>query len=322
MTCYRPLRGWRSAMPNANGKYPIVFNASDRHSDIFQPMDLPCGQCMGCRLERARQWAVRCTHELKCHEHASFLTLTFNDDALKRRGHTSLDVADMQKFLKRVRKRYGAGIKFMASGEYGENYGRPHYHMILFGPHFDDQKYLMTTDAGFKLYTSEKLERIWSDPLSRSVYGHCSVGAVTFQSAAYVASYCLKKQTGPVCTNGPYSISCADFDPQTGRITPRRSEFGTRSVGLGKKWFDRYYQDWYNGDFVVNDGRKQALPAYYDKQYEMIDPVAFGAVKKERKRRAKLHKDNCTDRRLLVRETVRDARLTRLFRAGRFNTNG
>ena len=313
MTCYRPLRGWRSAEPNENGKYPIVFSAKGRHGDVSQFVDIPCGQCIGCRLERARQWACRCVHELKCHDHGVFVTLTFNDDALRKRGHTSVDIRDVQLFLKRVRKRYGSGIKFMASGEYGDDNGRPHYHVILFGVHFDDQKYWRTSNAGMKLYRSAKLEKIWCDPGTGVSYGYSSLGAVTFQSAAYVASYVLKKQVSPVVRNGAYSLTCADFDCQTGKISPRKSEFGCRSLGLGKEWFDRYHEEWFRDDCVVHEGREQAVPKYYEKQYALIDPVALEKLKKKRRERARVHKDNNTDRRLRVRERVRDARVEHLF---------
>ena len=321
MTCYRPIRGYRSAEPNGNGKYPLVFKPKDRNCDIGRFVDIPCGQCTGCKLERARQWALRCVHELKCHDSGSFVTLTFNDDALRKRGHNSLMTRDLQLFMKRVRKRFGSGVKFMASGEYGDNYGRPHYHAILFGVRFEDQKYWRTTGSGEKIYRSAMLEKIWSDPVNREPYGYSSVGSVTFKSAAYVASYVLKKQVGSLLTNGDFSMSCADIDFRTGRIIPRKSEFATRSVGLGKKWFDRYGAEWYVSDSCIHDGREQGIPKYYDKLFAEINPSFMEEVKTQRRRRARAHRDNNTDRRLKVRETVHDSRLTRLFRNSSFDGN-
>ena len=309
MTCFRPLRGWRAAVPNENGKYPIVFSAKKRHSDAYLPLDLACGQCVGCRLERSRQWALRCVHELKCHDSGCFLTLTFNSSSLRERGHSSLSVRDVQLFMKRVRKRFGSGIKFMASGEYGDDFGRPHYHVLLFGVFFPDQKYLRTTGSGNKLYRSAILDQLWP-------FGYCSVGSLTFESAAYVARYVLKKQVGKLLTHGSFSMSCAELDYQRGVIIPRRSEFATMSNGLGKAWFDRYYREWYYSDSCIHDGRELSIPRYYDRQYEVIDPDAFEQVKIARRRRARVHKSNTTDRRLRVRETTQDARLNRLFRAG------
>ena len=318
MTCYRPLRGWRSAFPNENGKYPIVFNRAKSWSDSYHPVDIACGQCTGCRLDRSLEWAIRCVHELKWHDRGCFVTLTFNEEALRKRGHRSLAVRDVQLFMKRVRKKYGAGVKFMCSGEYGDDYGRPHYHVLLFGVGFDDQKYWKRTKAGEVIYRSATLERLWSDPGTGVPYGYSSVGALTFQSAAYVARYVLKKQVGKLCTNGLYTMSVADLDYRTGRIVPRRSEFATMSNGLGDKWFARYHVEWYESDSVIHDGRELKVPRYYDRRLALLDPGLLEEVKRERRRHARPHRWNNTDRRLRVRETVKDSRLGRLFRDGQF----
>jgi hypothetical protein len=323
MVCYRPLRGWKSAEPNANGKYPIVFSAKKCYSDLRISMVLPCGQCSGCRLERSRQWALRCVHELKCHDSGCFVTLTFNDAALVKRGHSSLAVRDVQLFMKRVRKRFGSGIKFLASGEYGDDYGRPHYHVLLFGANFDaDKRYWKMSKSGEKLYTSKRLEKLWSDPATSLPYGYTSVGALTFQSAAYVARYCMKKQVGKLPCNGVYSMSVADLDYRTGRVTPRRSEFGVMSKELGFEWFKRYWREWYRSDSVVFDGREQGIPRYYDRKLEQIDPALLETIKRERVKRAEKYSVDNTDRRLRVRETVTDARLTRLFHGVSVGTDG
>ena len=313
MPCYRPLRGWRSAEPNVNGKYPIVFRTSERNCDILQAMDLPCGQCTGCRLERAREWAVRCTHEAKAHERNCFVTLTFNNDALKKRGHSSVLPRDLQLFMKRVRKRYGRDKRFMACGEYGDAFGRPHYHALLFGIDFDDKKYWKTSKAKERIYRSATLEKLWSDPVTGSSYGHSSVGALTYKSAAYVAGYVLKKQVGPLVTNGVYSMSVADLDYRTGRITARRSEFAQQSNGVGLEWFWRYYRDWYREDCLVCDGQKQGIPSYYDRKFAEKFPEEMEAIARKRRLRAREHKEDNTSRRLKVRETVRDARVSSLF---------
>ena len=106
MPCFHPLRGYRSNSPNENGKYPVVFNYKAGFSD--QPFSLPCGQCIGCRIERSRQWAIRCVHEASLYERNCFITLTYDDSKLPA-GH-SLLVEDTQLFWKRLRKKYGGGI--------------------------------------------------------------------------------------------------------------------------------------------------------------------------------------------------------------------
>lgn len=100
MPCYYPLHGWRARRPEKSGRYRVVFNPSQGMRDL--PITVPCGQCIGCRLERSRQWAVRCVHEAQLHERNCFITLTFDDEHLPSGG--SLDVTVCQKFYKRLRK--------------------------------------------------------------------------------------------------------------------------------------------------------------------------------------------------------------------------
>ena len=189
MACYHPLKGYRSSELTKNGKRKIVFNRNQGYADL--PVTVPCGQCIGCRLERSRQWAIRCHHEASLYENNSFITLTYADEYLPQNG--SLDLNAQQKFFKRLRKKYGSGIRFYACGEYGSKFGRPHYHACLFNHDFADKTlWKITNDV--PLYRSSSLEELWP-------YGHSSVGNVTFQSAAYVARYILKKITGEHADN-------------------------------------------------------------------------------------------------------------------------
>ena len=75
MPCYHPLQGWRK---QGGG---ITFNLRDGFVD--RPVTVSCGQCIGCRLERSRQWAIRCMHEASLHESNCFVTLTYSDDGIK-----------------------------------------------------------------------------------------------------------------------------------------------------------------------------------------------------------------------------------------------
>ena len=151
---------------------------------------VPCGQCIGCRLERSRQWAIRCVHEASLHTDNCFITLTYSPDCLPSDG--SLNHDDFQKFFKRLRKHIAPKkIRYYMCGEYGEDLqqpsklGRPHFHACLFGLDFDDkQLYIVRDDV--KLYTSATLEKIWGK-------GFVTIGDVTFESAAYVARYIAKK---------------------------------------------------------------------------------------------------------------------------------
>lgn len=99
MPCYKPIKAWYGhRLPS--GKREIVFSSGQAQS--FIDLALPCGTCVGCRLERARQWAMRCVDEASLYRDNSFITLTFNEQHLP--NNRSLDVSIFQKFMKRLRK--------------------------------------------------------------------------------------------------------------------------------------------------------------------------------------------------------------------------
>lgn len=265
-------------------------------------MSVACGQCIGCRLERSRQWAIRCYHEAQMWEENCFVTLTYAPEHLP--PDRSLHLDHFQKFMKRLRKKTGGGVRFFHCGEYGEQFGRPHYHAILFNVAFGDQK-LWKVQNEFPLYTSEALSRLW--PL-----GFSSVGAATFQSAAYVARYILKKVTGA------QSASHYEWtDPETGEVHQRKPEYVTmsRRPGIGRTWLDKYGgSDCWRHDEVVIDGRAMRPPRYYDDVLKVEHPSEFEATKRRRVAASLAHADNNTPERLEVREKVQQAKLTRLKR--------
>lgn len=274
------------------------------------PVTVPCGQCSGCRLERSRQWAIRCFHEASLYNANSFVTLTYSDTFLPE--DRSVSVREMQLFMKRLRKRFGPRIRFFACGEYGELLGRPHYHVCLFNHDFEDRVYLKDNESGDALYTSESLLKIWSDPVSGYPLGHCLIGDVTFQSAAYVARYIMKKITGEAADNHYVYV-----DPLSGDRRILAPEFVTmsRRPGIGKLFLDKYKDDIYPGDFVVVNGKKVKVPRYYDQQYEIAYPDEYAKLKRARKAAVEKHKWNNTDRRLRVREKVHAARMGMLPRS-------
>ena len=296
MACYRPLQGWLSKRRSPNGKRQVVFSISDALTD--RPVSVPCGQCVGCRLERSRQWAIRCTHESKCWSDNMFLTLTYNDDKLPG---PSLVKEHFQLFMKRYRKSLSSNIKFFHCGEYGTKSGRPHYHALIFGHRFDDLKLHQKTDHG-PLFTSETLEHHWRDVEDDKPLGFCTIGQVTFESAAYTARYVMKKQLGK---------DAEDYYSSRGIIP----EYCTQSNGIGEAWFHKHYKDWYRDDFIVVEGRPCGRPPrYYDKLLAERDPVLFADVKRRRIAAAKEHQADQTSGRLRVREEVREARIRKLER--------
>lgn len=300
MPCYKPLRAWHSKFINPSGKRSMVFSrASAIQPD--DPIDLPCGQCIGCRLERSRQWAVRCCHEAQLYKDNCFITLTYNDKYIPI--DRSLDVSVFQKFMKRLRFKYGEGIRFFHCGEYGELNGRPHYHACLFNFDFPDKK-LWKISNNNRLYVSKSLDELWG-------FGFCTIGDVTFESAAYVARYIMKKITGDAAEQHYEYI-----DQTTGEIFQRKPEYTTmsRRPGIGKGFFDQFSTDIFPHDYVVINGKKIRPPKYYDGLLEFTRPYEFDLVKDHREVTAQFHIDNNTKDRLNVREQVQIAKLNLLNR--------
>jgi hypothetical protein len=238
-------------------------------------------------------------HEASLHEHNHFLTLTYSDDELPSDG--SLDYSHFQQFMKNIRKR-NSGIRFYMCGEYGELNNRPHYHAILFNLHLPDACYYSRSSTGEKIYTSAIIDRAWGR-------GFCPFGAVTFQSAAYVARYVMKKQTG--------ASSYAHYtDTSTGVI--RVPEFNHMSLkpGIGRGWFDKYFKDVYPHDRVILNGAKMKPPKYYDRVYTQLNGTAFEELQflREKKFRESSAYTDTSPERLNDKEVVTLARMKFLKR--------
>jgi len=294
MPCFHPINAWRSKTVNASGKRGITFNRSDALVDL--ELKIPCGQCVGCRLERSRQWAIRCVHEASLYQKNCFITLTFNNENLPK--NSSLNVRHFQLFMKRLRKKYGAKIRFFHCGEYGENFGRPHYHACIFNFDFPDKE-LFRNVRDTKLYISQSLQELWP-------FGFSTIGDVTFESAAYVARYIMKKITGEKAEShyNPY-------DPETGEVFTRKPEYITmsRRPGIASGWLEKYADDVIHHDFCVINDKKVRPPKYYDKIFEHKYPEDFQRNKKNRILNGKIHIYNNTSERLECRERVVLAKL-------------
>jgi len=293
MACFHPLTAWRSV----EGYNPSTHKRSltfDKSQGIpGTELQIPCGQCIGCRLERSRQWAIRCVHEASLHDNSQFLTLTFSDNYLPSNG--SLDVLILQKFLKRYRKMYSdISIRFYACGEYGDLFFRPHYHVIIFGHDFDDKE-LYKMQHGFPLYNSESLSKLWP-------FGHAVTATCTFESCAYCARYVTKKITGKAAENHYKGL---------------KPEFNTmsRRPGIAHDWYKQFSNDVYPHDYVIiRDGLKCRPPRYYDNLYDVQSPDMMKVIKEKRFESFEEHSDNNTPDRLNVRERIQQLKADKLIR--------
>lgn len=293
MQCFHPWTAYRTD----NGA--VVFK---KHTPgIISSVELRCGQCWGCRLNRSREWAVRCMHEAQLHEENCFITLTYNDDNVPEGN--SLNHRHFQLFMKRLRKTAGKKLSFYMCGEYGETFSRPHFHAAIFGYDFKDKEPIKKLQEG-SLFRSAILEHLWP-------YGYSTIGAVTFQSAAYIARYVMKKITGDLAKT---HYTWIDTD---GVITERTPEYNRMSLrpAIGKNWLAKFGSDVYPSDEVIERGRRIKPPRYYDKQFQEQQPDQFEEIQHQRYLKALPHRGDNTDERLRVKEQVEIAKTKSLKRS-------
>jgi hypothetical protein len=302
MACFKPIQAWRT--PDGQ----VLFYGSPG----VRPVKLPCGQCIGCRLDRSREWALRCVHEAQLHDKNCFITLTYNPESLP--PDTGLRKRDFQNYMKRLRKRiHPAKVRYYMCGEYGDKNGRPHYHAILFGYNYPDWEYFFDSGSGEPVYTSKKLEEDWQNQ------GFVTVGNMTWQSAAYVARYVMKKINGqlkdkrdPKTGLKPYER----YNQFTGEIVEVIPEYTTmsRRPGIGHGWVREYHGDVYPKDYTTVNGMRQKPPRYYDNFIRNIDPILLDEVKAERELAAYENEENKAER-LEAREKVKLAQNSQLKRS-------
>lgn len=291
MTCFHPIKGWRSKYPSPSGKFPVVFKYDPR--SCGEQTNVECGQCRGCRLEKSRVWASRCMHEAQILYElygvfSSFITLTYDEDHLPYGG--TLVKYQLQNFFKRLRWHTQCKIRYYAAGEYGSKcpdhetedcficgpIQRPHYHAVLLGFEFPDKEKLGHRD-GETVYRSDLLEKCWQ-------FGSHEIGSCTFESCAYTARYIMKKRTGK------------DAEEHYVRVLPDMTmvelepEFAIMSTkpGLGNEWYQEYWKDLYPHDQCPIPGRGVfgTPPKYYDSLYALEHNDELEKIKEKRREAA------------------------------------
>lgn len=252
MDCLKPVRLTKNLDPRV---YP-------------RGIEVPCGKCMNCRIQRRREWTLRLTHELEYYQKATFLTLTYSDEYLPLNplgpipASGTLRKTDLQKFWKRLRKTLSKGslhgkyygphpirrIRYYACGEYGDKNDRPHYHAIVFGINPEGSDKASVMDAWPYCDWSQK----------KIIEG--SFGTVTPSSISYVASYINKKLSGSELEKKFTSIG-------------REPVFKTSSLGIGREWCnDHEDQLSEEGEIRSWNGSVQTIPRYYLKRLPWRPP--------------------------------------------------
>lgn len=244
MPCYDPIPGRQDSPGQIVKLWPALGE---------QNIAIPCGKCIGCRSSLATQWAHRCAHEASQWDHNIFITLTYADEHLPAQGH--LNPHDLTRFIKRTR-RYTeqppnnvqqtrtSRIRYFASGEYGRQNGRPHYHILFFNLQFTD-RHKVAQRGQHDLFQSDTLHTLWPN-------GTANFGTATAASANYIAQYTLKKQ------------GAGDHDAD-GVFRPPPFLRMSQKPPLGTAWLQQYTSDLTAG-YLVENQHKQAIPRAYRKK--------------------------------------------------------
>lgn len=309
MACYHPLKGFKIGINEKTGKpqYKIVPYTTDHielnSNGVWQPMfdswlsdgardwkqefvQIPCGQCIGCRLDYSREWANRCVMELGYHKESWFITLTYDNDHVpwsdefvnpetgELLRHQTLVKKDFQDFMKRLRRNYeykypdSDPLRFYACGEYGSTSFRPHFHAIIYGLHLDDLVIYGKNEQGDILYNSQFISDCWHNK------GFAVIGQVTWESCAYVARYIMKKLKGDQ----------AKFYEEN-HIVPEFTLM-SRRPGIARQYYDDH-PNMYEFDFLnlstPSGGKKIKHPRYFDRLYDIEYPEEMKIIKDKRK---------------------------------------
>lgn len=281
MSCTSPLKAWKRRKDGS-----MLFNEPSR-SELFlhDALELPCQQCLDCRVQRASSWSLRIMHEASMHARNCVLTLSYRPEDLPHRG--MLQYSDVQKFIRRLRDKVpGLDVAYVCGCEYGEQLGRPHYHLILMGFDPDDKVSYGKAGDDSPLWTSKSMEELWK-------LGFVVVGQLSRESADYVARYCVSKVTGERAkehykrqdADGVYWLPPECIRVSKGRAKPGESlPFGR---GIGARWLERYFSDVFPVDHVVlRGGLELKPPRYYDKLLKRRDAQTFEAIRAKREQEA------------------------------------
>ncbi len=295
MACYHPLYAMVTGLTDKGKKAIRIYSAIElpnfkrAHPEIKEWLTIPCGKCIGCRLDYSREWATRCMLEAKQYEHNQFITLTYdNDNLITNTGtdsvtgevteYATLVPDDLAKFIKDLRRYFEyhynhTGIRFYACGEYGEKYQRPHYHLILFNLPLPDKVPFFKNANGDQIYTSDIIQSIWDRGLT-------SIGEVTWNSAAYTARYVMKKVKGPTAKEW---YSARNILPEFVRMS--------RKPGIAFGYYEENKYRIYENDEIILTNKKGkgevVKPSkYFDRLFDLDSPEAMQAIKKKRQEMA------------------------------------
>lgn len=233
-------------------------------------MLVPCGKCVECLKSRQNAWVYRLQRETSYNRHSFFVTLTYDaehvplrlkdgqeyeniqdmykyqfmrySDYIKNKSildcSMSLFPLDLTNYLKRLRSKLPEEyrIKYFACGEYGDQFNRPHYHLLIFS----------NDDVG--LYIECAISEAWP-------FGMVDIQPVADGCIYYVTKYMLKGSN----EKEPDDFCLRNFN---------RSSQGLGITGFVKDY--KYYNsntksDEFMKTVSLNNGEQIVVPRYYRK---------------------------------------------------------
>ena len=330
LACRFPLVGWQELPDLPPSLYRIhkktLFDDRQLHYfrdeppkeviEYFKRLEVPCGHCMQCRLNYAREWSARIMAESLLSDRNCFITLTYAPENLPKNGQ--LVKRDYQLFMKKLRLQasghqsiYGLKskngkhpIRYYMCGEFGEQNFRPHYHACIFNYKPYDLKYSSTNKQGDTLYTSETLTKYWG-------LGQVWVGELTSQSADYVARYVTKKFKGDALDKAEHYRR---IDEETGEIINLQPEYAcmSRMPGIGVPFFEKWESDFHRGQISVKkkngDIIFRKMPRHFERLLEKVKPDLVADLKQAREdalnKRKLEYPEEFTEERLQVHDQL------------------
>lgn len=292
MSCYNPYVAFKDYDSGLTEKGKFLYRLNGKfdpaYIDMYPKGDVikvPCGKCLGCQLDRSRQWADRMYLEfLSSGKKAVFVTLTYDDLHVplvidpETEAITGLTLSkrDAQLFFKRLRKEFpDKKIRYYECGEYGKKSTlRPHLHAIIFGLDIDEdfpdhyQYFLKYNELGQPTWSSMRLFNIWKN-------GRVGISPVSYKTCAYVSRYCMKKAFD---IEPPYKNAEKEFNTMS-----RRPGLGAYYLGENE---EKLLEVCDKSHIYFNDDQssyKASIPKYFLKKLQLKYPEEYNKMIQERR---------------------------------------
>lgn len=365
MTCYHPLirvedRSKRIRAKDGHYYFKANVISADNfelerteNTNYYKKQIIPCGNCIGCRLDYSREWANRGYLESLTSNGAWFITLTYNDEVLEipewvedPSGITycndgewggTLVPKHLELFLKNLRqiqqrryekdckewleKQEGSppkkpkNIRYMACGEYGTETERPHYHLIIYNLEVpEDDLYKPRLINKNVYYQSKMVEQAWTPKGATEPRGICNICPATWNTIAYTARYITKKVNG---SQKDEHYGSKGQMPEFFRVS--------RMPGIGEEYYRQHWEEIYKYDKIIIHNREGTIqskpPKYYDELFKAEHPEEWKEIQRKRRFEGKMAqkvKDSLTSisrqERLEIEERSKDEKNLQLRR--------